>query len=313
MKNAVLSIPLFFFMICSYGQLSRVHIILNDTLTEKLRFEFSGLAYTNAAIYLIPSLKSDEQNPLALYKLNSDQLSKALDDSKKDPVHFNGYEVIPFDKPSFDKYIMNYNGKPVKYDGIEAGVIVHDSLIYFSIETDDEDCVCYIARGHFDSSKTGIRIIMDNSVAISKPAGYKEKSNVGFESLVFYDEKLWAVFEKEYKPNGLKVVSLDSNLKLDLEFYLNPPTYPHRLSDLTVKNNKLYGIFSKEGLGFSIRSIDLESKTVTMLDSSKDVNEPAWEGIAPFKKGFLLTMDNNNGKKGEPVPTELIYLTGKHF
>ena len=311
MKNYLLLILLFTIFKNSEAQNKKTEDYRYVKLDKNLRnidnsFEFSSLAKWvtsdgKTKILMIPALKKNHTAPTGnvIYAVDSSEIVNAISPNSKHKIKIS--DTIQILGESFSNLIDTPG-----YDGIEATCVIGNT-IYFAIETDSFLYPCYIAKGHFDIIKnsTKYKIEIDTIIAIRKDTQIK-KNNIGFESLAFYKQKLWVIFEYNNDSNRTLCYKIDNNLrKIDTQWLERLPT--RRLSEITVTpEGDLIGVNTFiTTTEYYIVKLATDSFIKTHI-ISMGKTEPNWEGLVVFEDGYLLINDNKEGAKKEH--TQLLYI-----
>lgn len=290
-----------------------------NCLNKSLRREFSALAAWDSAdkILLIPQRPGEryvngtyvKDTRIKLLTINRKDIRKALNSGSHNINEVSEIELLNFDAC-----------KRGGYDGIEAAVVVGNT-IYFSLES-KEDKPCYVVMGVLDRRKNTI-VMKEQMVAIPKPANSID--NAGYESLIYWPAKgqLLAFFEKNHRDSEACLIDLslkNTNVMkfsktlyfrlTDAHWYKGDTVIAinHHYSKSERENNYYVGLNNKAKASRQMAGRDPQKFSYTALikifpifsngvewltEKIISFTDDNWEGLLPFDNGVLMVFDDN--------------------
>ncbi len=288
--------------------------------------EFSGLAISGNLLFLLPELHGKDGliAEKIIYCLDLKEIRSNIKHKSTERVSIKKqYPIEGLTTLLENKKIID------EWEGFESLVIINNTF-YFTIETSDGNAKCYLVKGFIGQDK----IVMDTALQVLPR--FKMFQNVGFESMAYYKKELLCFFEYNAPDIPSRGLRFGPDLQQKLPPMEIPPVYL-RMTDATVRRKRqLFAINYYWGgeYEYYINHNDQAVKAaIPDLQDSALNNKPFvygriikleqkhhskkwkqvmalppthnWEGLACFKKGFLVISDGNkNDKQG----TELIYI-----
>lgn len=299
---------------------------LPDSMQPGYR-EFSGLArHEKHVFFLAENRGSTVSGPTTgIYSIPAKAIRIALRKNKA-LSRFHQYNI---------EGLATLKQKTPCFEGIEALCFMGNTF-FISIETNNQDSVCRLAKGVFTKN----RFIIDTSrlIALPKPKAPDGSRihNAGFEALLPLNGKLYAFFESNYWGNNRHAYCIDTSFTQPPQTVPMADKIPFRLTDATAfgKNRLLAINYAWKGEAekyFRPDSLDADHRL--MYDGSQyhnygrllqmewkqggfstkqKIELPAlwrtsnWEGLTKFGKGVLMI--NDCWGLGEKKHTELIFI-----
>lgn len=281
--------------------------------------EFSGLAISGQQLVLLSESRVQEGQEAKIYLLNLLDLNSHLEDTTF---------ALPYQKLNINglsKFVRIINSEGLYYEGLEA-LAVRDSLMYFSIETENPHPYNYFIRGLLNDTA----VTLDTNYLYKLPKPTTETGeyiyNAGVEAMSWQIDSLWNFYEYNYfkQQNVSHLLFLDQNISTPI----NP--IPFRLTDMTTNDLGFVAInyFYKGGGKDSIyrvpphdinyplvhditgwrnlcRLIKLDLKDEvwvwsTLWQMPSAWHDYNWEGLAAYDDGYFMVNDKygpNNSRK----------------
>ncbi len=328
------------FILCmgkrTFGQ-GNYKILPLPSAINTINQEFSGMAWHNNRLYLLPQYGDHKETKLKgsfyIYSIRADSISRVIDG--KDT------SLTAFTTISVENLNLLPDSVQLFYQGFEAITIVNNQ-IFLSIETNDTSKYCFLLKGVLNTAKNKITIDPMHLITLEK---YPRIKNAGFESLTWLpiEEKLMAVYEFNALAGGGRGYFIDSSFAHAPQKISTPYT-PFRITDIAAKGSRLYAInfywngdydsyLKGQVSATAIKKLAPDLKVPLNRDSyylqkqttfyarifsmrgyrSKkwkqlrafDGVQSNWEGLVLFRKGALVITDANRNKK---QVTRLSYL-----
>lgn len=275
-------------------------------------YEYSGLAKWKGKILLIPQYPDKWEN--SIFAADSIDIDKAIAQKAK-----NG---IPYTRIKFTNLDAIRQELKGTYQGFE-GAVVLGNTIFFTLEFSEQ--TCYLLKGYIYTEKGQAGIVLQPPYAIAKPRN--AYVNAGYESIGYAGGKDVAVFfEKNSDPKQASVWLVDTSFQQQPKPVLFTKPMYFRLTDVfAAGNNRFIGInhyfndYRRKQKEFNyyvgVENMDAATRQMNGV-SPADSNYTAivelslsgghmswrtrrligygdenWEGLVPFKKGFLMVVD----------------------
>lgn len=306
-------------------QVSQYHLPSELEDAEK---QFSGLYISDNKLWLLPECRVQENQEAVLYTVPLPLLDD-VDIEKNDSLV---YSKIPMQGLFFLVTKMEAQGQ--KYEGLEA-MVINKNKIFLSVETSTLSPLEFILQGSIINNE----VILDTSFLypFRKPLKNGERVyNASLESLGFYDQHLYGVFEYNTFPGRNFVYRIDTSSWNNPEAVSIDPL-PFRITDIgfvspdhAVAINYFYNGGgrdaefrpSKEEPWYSLvtgnsgfysynRLLDLHFTknkiTWSVLGEMPKIYwQYNWEGIAAYKGGYFLINDKYTSSR--PYKTVLLFV-----
>lgn len=294
--------------------------------------QFSGLYKHCGKLWLMAESRIQEKLEAKVYTIGLKEIKACLKDSAHLP-NFTKHEIV-----GLDKLVEKMKAQNEVFEGLEA-ISIKGKQVFFSVETTTPSLYAYILKGRLKKGK--IWLDENGLLPVVKPVTANGQSiyNASFESIAVVKKRLHIFFE--YNDFVGDNYTYSYNLQLDPfskdSAKINP--MPFRISDVYYTGGGQYtGIntFYKGGgkdtinrprVGDTAANVLVLNAGVyrnyTRLVSIKDnggsfhwqplYGLPAqwadgynWEGIAPYKGGYLIVNDKYTPTK--PYYSVLVYL-----
>lgn len=276
-------------------------------------YEYSGLARWNGNVLLVPQYPGKWEN--AIFAVNDKDIDKAIAGKYKTGV--------PYTRITISNLADFKSRMKGTYQGFEGAVVVGNT-IYFTLEFSES--TCYLLKGYIRSQKGRTTIALQKMFAIEKPED--AYVNAGYESIGYLPgSKVIYVFFEKNSPEQPSVAMVDTSFG---EHALTYGTFERpmffRLTDVAAggphsfiginhyfndyqRKQKEYSYYvgdaNKAAAGQQMFGADpaahnytavvelTQKGTVTEWQTRKFISygDENWEGIVPFRKGFLMVVD----------------------
>jgi hypothetical protein len=303
-----------------------IEISLSGPASES-RSEISGMAWCGKNLILLPQYpdRFEEGDADHIFSIPKDAIDAYLSGKTTEAIE---PQMVPFDGGNLEKTVKGF-------EGYEA-IVFSGSQFFVTIEARaGGEMTGYLVSGQVEGACTGLTLDPDNLQPLPPQANI---SNMSHETLVFFQEHLYAMYEA----NGLNVNPNPVARVFDAALGGHPevemPQIEYRITDATEADQR--GVFwainyfypgdedlmpaeDQIALSYGIGISHLTSETVERIIKLRvDENgiilvdqEPIylelleddsrnWEGIVKFGDGFLLVTDKF------PM-TILAYVQGK--
>lgn len=310
-------------------QVSFVNILLPPELADANQ-QFSGLCIANNKLYLLPECRLQEKQAAAIYAIDLPLLDKAVNGDSTPLI----FEKIPVNGLALLRDKMNALNQ--QYEGTES-IIVKDSDVYISVETNTPSANCYLLKGRLNNRQ----VDLDTSIMfpLRKPTTAKGERiyNAGFEAVLLQQKKLYCFFEYNSFPNGSFVYIVDPSLKNAPIDSVSISDLPFRITDATQTSagtaTAINFFYKGDGDDAVYRPAETSTSYKLVHDSagyfnysrliSLDLSKEKigynviaeipsqywsynWEGIAAYKGGYFIINDKYTDKR--PYRSVLLYV-----
>lgn len=313
----------------SFSNVSFINIPLPAEL-ENANQQFSGLCIAHNNLYLLPECRLQDMQEPAIYSIPLSSLDSSM--GKKTSVL--QYKKIPVQGLQYLRQKMEE--KQQYYEGTEA-MVIRDSDVYFSVETNTPSSHCYLLKGSLKNDE----IVLDTSIlfGLRKPTTITGEHiyNAGFESMMLHQNKLYCFFEYNKFSKGSFVYLVDPLLKNSNIDSMPIADLPFRITDVALADSSsataINYFYKGEGGDTVYRPAGNDSSFKLVHDSSGYFNYSRlihinvssnriswsviaempsqfwsynWEGLAAYKNGFFIINDKYTEKR--PYKSVLLYV-----
>ena len=282
---------------------------------SQARAEFSGMAWCGEDLVLLPQYpdRFEEDDTASVFTISQIVLEDYFSGELPEGIE---PDLIPFDTGGLEQTLPGF-------EGFEA-IVFNGTGFFASIEARQVDGMMgYLVRGIVEDECT--KLIIDPDSVVSLPS-QADIGNMSHETLVIYQNKLYAIYEA----NGVNVnqdpVAHVFDLSLESQGFVDLPNVEYRLTDATQPDDDgsfwaLNYFFPGDatdlepgadqfaldyGVGVSHQESDTVERLVAFrigeegiqfIDQAPiylqllDDDSRNWEGIVQFGDGFLLVTD----------------------